>query len=77
MGCTSLESITIPDGVVSLGWHAFSWNHNLRSVKIPDSVISIGDYAFYECPNLTAIVNHGSYASQYCAEQGIAFSNLD
>lgn len=77
MSCTGLESITIPDGVVSLGWHAFSWNHSLRSISIPDSVISIEDHAFYECPNLSAIVNHGSYAAQYFAEQGIAFTYSD
>ena len=52
---TSLTSVTIPEGVTSIGDNAFSWCSSLTSVTIPDSVTSIGECAFYECSNLTSV----------------------
>ena len=54
-GCGSLTSITIPDGVISIGNFAFSGCNELTSITIPDSVTSIGDSAFEECRILTSI----------------------
>ena len=46
---------------------------------IPDSVISIGNNAFMAVINMT--VNPGSYAEQYCIENGLLYTypegNLD
>ena len=55
-GCTSLESIAIPDGVVEIGSHAFANCTSLKTVYIPSSVTTIGDGAFENCPSL--IQNH-------------------
>ena len=52
-GAMSLTSITIPDGVKSIGDSAFYKCDSLTSIVIPDSVISIGDYAFSVCESLT------------------------
>ena len=52
--CSSLTSITIPDGVTSIGNAAFSYT-GLKSITIPDSVTSIGKFAFYNCTSLTSI----------------------
>lgn len=41
-GAMSLTSITIPDGVTSIGDDAFAGCSNLTSITIPDSVTSIG-----------------------------------
>ncbi len=46
-GCTSLESITIPDSVTSIGVGPFQNCTSLESITIPDSVTSIGEDAFY------------------------------
>ena len=50
--CTKITSVTIPDGVTSIGAEAFAGCTGLRSVSIPDSVTIIGADAFADCPNL-------------------------
>ena len=50
-----LKSITIPDGVTSIGDSAFSDCRSLTDITIPDSVTSIGCEAFYNCSSLTNI----------------------
>ena len=52
---TSITSITIPDGVISIGTSAFAWWTSLESVTIPESVTSIGAGAFVSCFDLTEI----------------------
>lgn len=48
-------TITLRDGILSIGQAAFFHNAGLRTITIPDSVISIGTAAFSHCSNLTAI----------------------
>ena len=54
-GCDGLTSISIPDGVESIGYCAFDDCENLTSVTIPESVTSIGGFAFNDCENLTSV----------------------
>ena len=53
--CSGLTSITIPDGVTSIGNYAFSGCTGLTSIAIPDGVTSIGDLAFSGCTGLTSV----------------------
>ena len=53
----------IPDGVTSIGCHAFEDCENLTGIKIPNSVTSIGKSAFYNCKNLTSITIPNSVTS--------------
>lgn len=47
MGCDSIVSVNIPNGVTSIGEHAFQANNSLMTtVTLPSSVNTIGDYAF-------------------------------
>ena len=51
----SLQSITIPDSVTSIGYKAFYYCSSLQSVSIPKSVTSIGDDAFHDCSSLQSV----------------------
>ena len=53
--CNYLKSITLPDGITSIGDTAFYGCSALTNIKIPDSVTSIGDNAFNSCRQLTNI----------------------
>ena len=73
MFCTSLTSVTIPDGVTSIDVAAFLGCTSLTSVTIPDSVTSIKSKAFFNCTSLKSVtipasvtnINIGDYALGY------------
>jgi len=51
----AITSVTVRDGVTSVGLAAFSGCSSLASVTLPESVTSIGDSAFCNCSSLTAV----------------------
>ena len=53
--CTGLTSITIPEGVTTIGDYAFQSCRSLTSVTIPNSVTAIENAVFQYCSSLTAI----------------------
>jgi hypothetical protein len=54
-GCENLAGITIPTGVMSIGFGAFADCTSLASITLPASVISIGESAFRDCTSLASI----------------------
>ena len=68
-GCSEITSITIPEGVATIGNQAFCGD-SLASITIPSSVDSIGENAFSGC-TITA-VNYSGTINQWC---NIDFSN--
>ncbi len=70
--CDSLASVTIPDSVKSIGYHAFEGRSKLTSVTIPDSVKYLGSSAFQDCFILGSVTignsvkRIGSRAFYYC-----------
>ncbi len=61
--CGNITSITLPNGIQSIGEFAFSDCYALAELTIPDSVTSIGGYAFYDCYALTELTIPDSVAS--------------
>ncbi|NBI88928.1 leucine-rich repeat domain-containing protein, partial [Lachnospiraceae bacterium] len=64
--CSSLENITIPNTVTSIGSSAFADCNSLAHITIPNSVTNISDHAFSRTKwledrrkeNPLVIVNH-------------------
>ncbi len=55
---SSLISITLPEGVTSIGGSAFEGCNSLTSITIPEGVTSIGSSAFEGCNSLIIVVNY-------------------
>ena len=61
--CYSLQSVTIPNSVTSIGDGVFSGCYSLQSITIPNSVTSIGDNAFFLCESLQSVTIPNSVTS--------------
>ena len=68
--CYSLESMTIPEGVTTIGSHNFWDCSNLKSITLPESVTDINDYAFHRYPGVIR-VHEDSYAHTFVKELGL------
>ena len=55
-GCTSLKSLTIPNGVINIGDCAFYNCSGLTSISIPNSVINFEESVFAGCTKLSVPV---------------------
>ncbi len=70
--CINLTSLSIPEGVISIGDSAFQNCTELTTVILPFSVLTIGNYAFYNCTKLSQIIapmclaTSGHNAFSYC-----------
>ena len=53
--CSSLTSIEIPEGILSIDYGGFSGCRSLISINIPSSLTSLGRECFYYCSSLTSI----------------------
>lgn len=51
-GCPSLVSVSIGNGVKTMGKRAFAYDNALASVTIGDGIESISESAFYQCKSL-------------------------
>ena len=60
---TTITSVTIPDGVTSIGYAAFSGCSGLTSINIPYGVTSIEGSTFSGCSGLTSITIPNSVTS--------------
>lgn len=53
---TELTSLTLPEGIVSIGNHAIKSNENLTAIHLPSTLQTIGENAFAYNRKLTSIV---------------------
>ncbi len=61
--CSKIKTVTVNNGITSIGGCSFWDCKNLTSITIPDSVTSIGDCAFYGCSRLTSVTIPDSVTS--------------
>lgn len=50
--CRNLESVTLHDGLVSIGTRAFGWNYALKAIAIPETIAELPDALFKNCGGL-------------------------
>lgn len=67
MGCSNLQTITIPETVTTIGADAFRGT-GLKGIEIPASVEEVGIGAFADCPELADITV--SEANEYLDSRG-------
>lgn len=74
----AVTSITIPNSVVTIGYHAFT-STAISAFTIPNSVTSIGQYAFGYCSGLTSIELPSSVATigDYCFDGCSGLTSVD
>lgn len=58
--CKTLTSVTICDGITSIGDNAFSGCENLANITLPESVTLIADTAFASCQSLVNVTYGGT-----------------
>lgn len=58
MNCSSLISVTIPEGFVSIGKKRFYGCSNLKTIVLPSTLEKIGDYAFDNCDAIETIYSN-------------------
>ena len=54
-GCSSLTSLTIPDGVTGIWEYTFTNCSSLTSVNIPDGITGLWDQTFFGCSSLKSL----------------------
>ena len=72
---STLETITIPDTVTSIGQAAFAGNQNLVSCNIPYEITEITNGLFADCPSLTSITIPNSVV--YISENAFANAGIE
>lgn len=60
---TAITTVSLPNGLITVGKYAFQGCSALTSVNIPSSVTSLGEGAFYLCTKLPSIVVPSSVTS--------------
>ncbi len=77
MGNEELSEVNIPYTVTCIGALAFAECYALERMFIPETVSFIGENAFWGNDEMTAYVVSGSYAEQYCKDNGITYVTAD
>lgn len=69
-GCSSLETVSLPETVRLIGDFAFTGCTSLREISLPASLVSVGGNVWEACPSLQAI---HSASEIYYSEGGVLF----
>ncbi|MBO4415661.1 MAG: leucine-rich repeat domain-containing protein [Lachnospiraceae bacterium] len=64
LGCSNLKTVSLPDGLLSIGVKSFE-NTNIKKIAIPSSVRRIGQRALWGCKRLKWITMPGDFEFVY------------
>lgn len=71
-----LRSVTLPEGLITVGWFSFGGCISLEKAIIPATVTNIRYGAFQNCPaSLVIVTPLGSYADAWARSYGIGVEN--
>ncbi len=70
------KNITIPDGVETIGPHAFGRCEKLETICLPASLKKLSKNSFHLCDNLTIYAPKGSYAESCAKIMNIPFDTM-
>ena len=68
--CHNLKEVTIPNRTERIECFAFLCCQKMETLQLGTNLKYIGSDAFCDCVKLTATVERGSYAAQYCKDSG-------
>ena len=71
--CTSLKTITLPEGLTTISGNAFKYCRNLSSVYLPDTISYIDELAFNGLSDVTFSVTEGGYAERWAVAHGFTY----
>ena len=80
---TALESVSLPEGLTSIGTSGFNGCSSLKNINIPESVITLGKWAFSSCSSLEKItlpegilkIDYSEFGKRFKDEIQIALEN--
>lgn len=72
-GCSSLESVILPEGILSIGEYAFQGCVLLDTIEIPASVDMIDNFVFEGCYSLKSI-SVAEENTHYISPQGVLYT---
>lgn len=74
---TSVQTIILPKGFLSIGDNAFQDALDITDVFIPESTNFIAEHAFSSDGNITIHGIQGSYAAEWANEHKVLFAKID
>ena len=73
----TVTSVTIADGVTSIGNNVFNGFTNLNIVNVPDSITTVGNDTFDNCPRVDIHLNNGAPSHQHFKDSKINHTVVD
>ena len=68
--CSSLTSVTLPEGLKKIGQNAFRSCSSLKSLTIPNSITYVGQLIDYDCTSLTSVILTAPSVESFCKGEG-------
>ena len=75
--CPELESVTLNEGLVTIGYEAFALNPKITEIIIPKSVEQVYENSFKNSPNLKKIKFEGNAPEGFYSEERLGLDEMN